>query len=250
MSKKKSKASRRGPIRIVLFLLLLLIALGVFFAAFQLKTVYVRGNLHNTPDEVTDILRKKPIMGNTILAKLFNTNRKIEDPGFIDSVNVEILSREAVRAVVTERTFVGCVGAGASLWYFDASGKVMATAQELTPGEYVPRVYGLVPDRDPELGSYLMVSNTKVFSMLAMLKARIDVSPELMPDRVDFDSSGTMKLTIGSVEVLLGDGEKLELRLRQLAGVMPELLSGGYSGTLHLENYDGSQTGLIFDKRE
>ena len=55
-----------------------------------------------------------------------------------------------------------------------------------------------------------------------------------------------MSLSYGDVTVLLRSGEKLELRLRQLSGVLPELMKG-YRGTLHLETYDGSQSGLIFD---
>ena len=99
-----------------------------------------------------------------------------------------------------------------------------------------------------ELGNYLTVRNTKMFSMLAMLRARIDVNETMMPDLVRFDDDGAMSLIYGDVTVLMGSGEKLELRLKQLAGVMPELLSGSYKGTLHLENYDGSQKGLIFDQ--
>ena len=58
-----------------------------------------------------------------------------------------------------------------------------------------------------------------------------------------------MSLYYGDVTVLMGSGEKMEMRLKQLSGVMQELLGGGYSGTLHLETYDGSQAGLIFDKK-
>ena len=102
---------------------------------------------------------------------------------------------------------------------------------------------------DPEIGCYLSVMNTKVFSMLAMLRGRIDLNPDMMPDRVVFDESGAMSLYYGDVTVLMGSGEKMEMRLKQLSGVMQELLGGGYSGTLHLETYDGSQAGLIFDKK-
>lgn len=249
MSKRRSRAARRRLFRLVFTLILIAVLLAVFLIFFRLKTVVVRGNLHNAPEEVTELLLEKPILENTVLAKLFNTNRKIESPGFIDSLDVEILSPDKIRVYVTERSFVGCIPAGAFWWYFDASGKVLARASDRTPGENVPYVEGLDIRRDPEIGSFLEVLNTKAFSMLAMLRARIDLNPAMMPDKVVFDEAGAMSLLYGDVEVLVGSGEKLELRLKQLSGVMSELMSGDYAGTLHLETYDGSQAGLIFDKK-
>ena len=249
MSRKKSKAARRRSMRLALILILLAAAVIGFLTVFRLRTVYVRGNLHNAPEEVTALLLERPIAENTVLARLMNANRKIEDPGFIDSINVQILGRDTIRVQVNERVFVGCVAAGAYYWYFDSSGKVMARAKERTEGEHVPLVEGGgIEAGKIELGNYLTVRNTKMFSMLAMLRARIDVNETMMPDLVRFDDDGAMSLIYGDVTVLMGSGEKLELRLKQLAGVMPELLSGSYKGTLHLENYDGSQKGLIFDQ--
>ncbi len=240
---------RRRIRRTVLTVIVLAAFAAAFLIVFRLKTVIVSGSLHNTPDEITALILERPIAENTILAKLFNTNRKIEAPGFVDSINTEILGRDKVRVTVTERTFVGCLPAGAFWWYFDASGKVLANASDRTEGEHVPSVEGIDFRGDPEIGCYLSVMNTKVFSMLAMLRGRIDLNPDMMPDRVVFDESGAMSLYYGDVTVLMGTGEKMEMRLKQLSGVMQELLGGGYSGTLHLETYDGSQAGLIFDKK-
>lgn len=248
MSKRKSRAKRQRLFRVLFSLALLAAAVFAFLVIFQLKTVRVRGNLHNAPEEITELLLQRPIAGNTVLAKLLNTNRKIEDPGFIDSIDVEILGPDTVRVYVTERSFVGCIPAGAYWWYFDSSGKVLARTSDRMEGENVPYVEGLENRGDPEIGSYLSVVNTKAFSMLAMLRARIDANPAMMPDKVVFAGDGSMSLYYGDVVALLGTGEKLELRLKELSGVMSELMNGDYHGTLHLETYDGSQAGLIFDK--
>ena len=248
MSRRRSKAARRRLRRMILTIVLIAVLVTAFLVVFRLKTVLVRGNLHNTPSEITELLLERPIAENTVLAKLLNTNRKIDKPGFVDSVNVEILGRDTVRVTVTERTFIGCIPAGAFWWYFDATGKVLAQAQDRTEGEYAPLVEGLELRSDPEIGSYLPVMNTKIFSMLTMLRAGVDLNPQMFPDKVVFDDTGAMSLYYGDVTVLVGTGEKLELRLKQLSGVMPELLGGDYKGVLHLETYDGSQAGLIFDK--
>ena len=67
-----------------------------------------------------------------------------------------------------------------------------------------------------------------------------------MPDMVTFDGKSSMTLTYGDITVLLGTGEKLELRIRKMGEVLPAI-EGKYKGTLHLETYDGSQSNLIFD---
>ena len=167
MSRKKSKAARRRSMRLVLILILLAAAVIGFLTVFRLRTVYVRGNLHNAPEEVTALLLERPIAENTVLARLMNANRKIEDPGFIDSINVQILGRDTVRVQVNERVFVGCVAAGAYFWYFDSAGKVMARAKERTEGEHVPLVEGGgIEAGKIELGNYLTVRNTKMFSCI------------------------------------------------------------------------------------
>ena len=248
MSRRKSRAARLAALKTAAVLILVAVLVVVFLVVFRLRTVYVRGNMHNAPDEVTALLLERPCAENTILTKLLNTKRKIETPGFIESIDTEILGRDTLRVLVTERTFVGCVPAGAYWWYFDASWKGLANAPERTAGEYVPSVEGLTLRSDPEIGSYLPVMNTRMFSMLAMLRARVEMNPNVFPDKAVFDEEGNMSLIYGPVTVLMGNGEKMELRLKQLAGVIEELLGGAYEGTLHLENYDGSQAGLIFDK--
>ena len=246
MSKKRSKRAALRLRRRLITLVLLALLIALFFFAFRLQTVYVSGNIHNKPGEITELILEKPVLGNTVLAKLFNTNRTIDSAGFADRINVHILDRNTVRVIVTERRFVGRIMYGGRWYYFDSSGEVLAEAETAAEGDGIPPVEGLSPLSDPVVPGKLQITNTKVFSMLGMLRNRTEVQKEMIPDRVVFGSDSSMSLSYGDVTVLLGSGEKLELRLRQLSGVLPELMKG-YRGTLHLETYDGSQSGLIFD---
>lgn len=218
-----------------------------FLLFFRLKTVIVSGSVHLKPDEVTRILLERPSAENTLLTKLFNTNRTLNREGFVERIDTQILGRDKLRVIVEERKFVGCVEAGGAYWYFDSSGRVYAKAPQRTKGEPIPLVEGLELRADPEVMFQLPVANTKAFSMLAMLRNFVDSDPGMLPDSAVFEGSA-MTLRYGKIDVLTGSGEKLEMRLRELSGVLPELKSG-YQGTLHLENYDGSQNGLIFDRK-
>ena len=246
MSRKRSRRAARRRRRRILRVFLLAAALAAFFILFQLRTVVVSGNLHNGPSEITDLILERPVLGNTVLAKLFNTNRKISGPGFVDAVNVHIVSRDKIRVSVSERRFVGRVLSGELWYYFDVSGAVMAQAAEPRTDDGIPPVEGLAFVADVEIGKKLPIVNTKIFAMLGMLRNRAEANPKMVPERVVFGENSAMSLVYGPVTVLLGNGEKLEMRLKELSAVLTQLLSG-YSGTLHLENYDGSQNGLVFD---
>ncbi len=219
-----------------------------FLLVFRLRVVVVNGSLHTKPQDVTAILLERPGAENTILIKLLNTNRKLEREGFIDSLNAVIQGRDKLRVIVKERQFVGCIEYGGMYWYFDSAGYAKARAAARTAGEPIPPVEGLTLRGEPQIMEALPALNTKAFSMLAMLRGAVDADPALLPDRVSFDGSA-MTLYYGEITVLMGNGEKMELRLKQLRQLMPEL-SSGYRGTLHMENYDGSQKGILFDKLE
>ena len=250
MSRRRSRRRDRERELLIRKRLIIFTALAAllvfFFLFFQLRVVRVKGNLHEKPEEVTALLLTRPSAGNTLLTALMNMNRTITTPGFIESVRCEILARDALRVYVTERKFVGCAEYKGKWWYFDSSGKVMAEAASPVEGELTPPVEGLAISAEPTLTFVLPTSNTRSFAMLGMLRNRIEVNNALRPDKVIFEGSA-MTLVYGDVNVLMGTGEKLELRLRQLNALLPELTSG-YSGTLHMETYDGSQGGIVFDK--
>ncbi len=227
-------------------MILAVLAVVLFFAVFRLRTVVVSGNIHSAPSEITEILLQRPVLGNTLLTMLLNNGRRVEGEGFADRLKVTVTGRDSVRVVVEERPFVGRVESGGVWYYFDTSGEVLASSASPLGGDGIPPVEGLELLAEAETMRYLPITNTKIFSMLGMLKNRIDVREEMIPDKVVFGSDSAMTLVYGSVKVLMGSGEKLEMRLRELSGVIDEL-KAGYSGTLHLENYDGSQNGLIFD---
>lgn len=245
MSKKRSERRRRGRKRF--WLLLVPAAIAVLWILFPLRTVVVSGNIHNPPADITELLLEKPTGGNTLLAWFFNRKRRITSPGFIESLHTEITGRDSLRVEVTERPFVGRTEWNGSSWYYDSSGTVMAQVAIPAEGEWIPRVTGLDPAAAPALGEVLGVPFRNCFSMLGVLRSIYEADPSMAPDLVEFDSKGDMTAVYGDVRILLGDGEKLEMRVRKMAEVLP-VLREGYRGTLHLEGYDGSQSGLIFDK--
>ena len=66
------------------------------------------------------------------------------------------------------------------------------------------------------------------------------------PDKVIYDADSNITLIYGDIEVWLGKDEHLEEKMNTLASIMQEM--DGLSGILHLEEYDSSRSGVIFEK--
>ncbi len=228
---------------ILLALLLLIVGFWYFF---QLETVVTRGNVHESADEVTALVTGRFDTGNTVLTKLFNTERNVGGVGFVDRVNAVITSRSSIRVDVKEKRMVGYVEDHGSYYYLGKDGKVEAVSAAPYPGDGIYAVKGLELLTSVEVGHTLPIQGTKPFVLLDTLRSSVDRYKNL-PDTVTFAEDGSMTLTFGKVNVLIGDGTNLQGRMEELSGIMKKM-DETWSGTLHLENFDGSQKQIVFDR--
>ena len=249
-SRKRKRRRRRG-LRIFLDILLFLTATIVSLAlVFQLKQVKVEGNVHNTSDEVLTLVRQCPAEDNTLLTALMNNGRTFPDEGFISSFKVRITSVSSVTVTVVEKRLVGVLRDNGTYWYFDGGGIVQARSSTLKDGDEIPYVTGLDPNAEIVIGEKLPCARLKKkLTMLSSLRDRIDQGLDT-PDSTAFSKDGALTLTYGDVSVKLGDGSHIDLRLAKLADILPILERDDYSGTLHLEQYDGTQKNIVFKKNE
>ena len=110
--------------------------------------------------------------------------------------------------------------------------------------DYIPFIEGLVFS-EAAVGETLPVADPGVFKTIGSLKNIVNKN-NIPPDRVAFAEDGTLSLVYGQASVLLGADENLEAKLEELTGILPKMTD--LSGTLHLENFDGTQDRVIFDK--
>ncbi len=250
MSRKRSKRRRkkRSGIAARLFGFLLVASLLVALAAvtFQLQNLVITGNVHVTADEVKAVVLSAPTGGNTVLTKLFNTNRQVKGNGFISRVDAKITDRNTVAVTVTEHRFVGVLKEDDNYWYIRSDGTAQASAAKRRKGEKLPLINGLTLTSRVKLGTPLPIQGTKPFVLLDSLKSMTDLY-DIVPDAVEFASDGSMSLIYGGVTVMMGDGTNLEGRMKELAGIL-EKMDGSYNGILHLERFERSGSPIVFDQ--
>ena len=120
------------------------------------------------------------------------------------------------------------------------------TSEDTFEENYIPEITGLVIS-GAAVGERLPVKYSSIYAALGALKSFAEGN-RIYPTSVDVSGKGNLQLHFNDVTIDLGDGTHIEKRLDVFKHIIYELL--GRSGTLHLENYDGTQSRLIFSKNE
>src|SRR5699024_5628644 len=128
-----------------------------------------------------------------------------------------------------EKVLSGYVQYAGSNVYFDSTGTVLEITETVYDG--IPLVSGVTME-EPSLYQKLPVGNAaQMRTMLSITQLLIDA--ELIPDNISFDENLNISLSIGSVQVELGQDEYLEEKVANLVTIYQEI--SGQSGTLHME---------------
>lgn len=235
--------SRKRFIVIVFMVLFIIIVVGIAFVLgqYHVKTVVVEGNEHYTAEEIEEMVLPKGIWNNSILLSIKYSKKKMEDIPFVESMDVEIVSKNEICIHVYEKVLAGCVSYLDRYLYFDREGIVVETSQELTDG--VPQIDGLkfdhvimhekIPVRDEEIFSEIL----KVTQLLAKY--------QLSADHIYFNKDKEITLMFDEARINLGTDAYIDEKIEQLSYILPNL--EGKSGTLHLEAYDENTTKINFE---
>lgn len=240
---KDSTFSRKKFIVVTVILLLLLVSAGGYYvlSACHVKTVTVEGNEHYTAEEIKEMILPGGIRDNSIFLSVKYSGKKMEDIPFVESMDVEIVSKNEIRIRVYEKKLAGCVSYLGSYLYFDREGIVVETSQKLTEG--VPVIKGLTFDHIV-MHEKIPVEQESIFGEILKV-TQLLAKYELGADEIYFNGNGEVTLLFGQARVLLGTDENIDEKVEQLAYILPNL--EGKTGLLHLENYDENTTKINFE---
>lgn len=246
MEKTKNGAFRKKFIWITVILVSLLLLGGVYYilTEFRVDEVLVDGNEHYSEKEIQDMVLPGGVRDNSLYLSLYYRKKEITDVPFVESMDVEILSRKKIAIHVYEKKLAGCVKYLGNYMYFDRTGVVVESARELTDG--VPQISGLTFDH-VVLHEQLPVADKAVFSEILKVTQLLG-KYELKADKIYFGANKEVTLMFGKARVNLGDDTNIDEKVMQLTNILPSLENK--VGTLHMENYDDSTTTIHFEQEK
>lgn len=246
MEETKNGAFKKKFIWATVILVVMLLCGGLYYLSseFRVDEVLVDGNEHYTQDEIKEMVMPGGILDNSLYLSVLYRNKEINDVPFLESMDVEVISRKKIAIHVYEKKLAGCVLYLGTYMYFDRKGIIVESAKELTEG--VPQISGLSFDHIV-MHEQLPVADKDVFGQILKVTQLLG-KYDLNADKIYFSSQNEITLLFGKARVYLGTDAYIDEKVMQLTNILPSL--EGKAGTLHMENYDDNTTTIHFEQEK
>lgn len=210
---------------------------------YTVTTIYVEGNVHYTNEEIIEMVIGDGIYGNnSLFLSLKYRDKGIDDVPFIQTMDVEVETRDTIRIIVYEKALAGYVAYLGRYVYFDKDGIVVETSMEKTEG--IPQVTGLKFDH-VILHDQLPVEKPEVFADILNITQQLD-KYSMSADKIYFDTNYQITLLFGEARVALGNDIYIEEKIMKLQYILPDLL--GKSGILDMREYNEDTKSYSFEQ--
>ena len=244
----KEERRRKKRRKIGLYILILLIAAGVFIVmnVFTVENVVVEGNELYSSTQIENMVLNDEYSWNSLYVDLKYRFVDIGEVPFVDTMEVSLDNPHTVHIKVYEKGMLGylyinSIGQNA---YFDKDGFVVETSTEVIDG--VPKITGISCE-EVVLYEKLQLENSDILRDLLNLTQTLK-KYNLLPDEIQYDSNMEPVLYYGTIQVKIGSEDNLSQKVVRLSIILPQL--DGLSGTLHLETWTPETTDIIWDRAE
>ncbi len=247
MSRRRKK-KKRGVFLVFIELILgiailLMLFGGAAYLLCPLEDVSVEGTDLYTSDEITGYILDDEYCGNTVYAFLKNKIFPKGDAEFIESFDVHITGLHSLTIICNEKTILGYLAEDdGSYIYFNYDGEIVEISDTFVDRGYM-KVQGVTCE-EPVVGSKLSIGESEMGYLTSLIK--ILNKNNLMPNVVSYDEDGRITLAYDTYNISIGSSVYLEEKIERVMLILPQI--EGLYGTLHLENYSGSNTDIVFEK--
>ncbi len=238
------RVKRAGIVLAVFSSLLLLLTGGFLYIInnYKVTTVHVDGSVHYTNEEIMEMVMGGRFGDNSLFLSLKYRDKGIEGVPFIETMDVDIESRDTIRITVYEKALAGYVKYLGRYVYFDKDGIVVETSTEETAG--IPQVTGLSFDH-VILHEPLPVDKPELFDEILNITQQLS-KYSLTADRIYFDSVYNVTLYFGEAKIAMGENKDIDEKIMKLQYILPDLL--GKSGTLDMREYSEDTKTYSFEQ--
>lgn len=208
---------------------------------YEIKNVYVDGNIHYSDEQIKDIVMNERFGHNSFYLSLKYRNKSINDVPFVEKMDVKVEAPDTIRVLVYEKTLAGFIEYLGRYIYFDKDGIVVESSLMKTMG--VPEVIGVdfdyvvVHEKLPVKDESLFQNVLNVTKL--MTKYGFDA------EKMYFKSNGDIVLYKDDIIIALGSFENLDIKIMNLPSIVGKL--EGRKGTLRMENYTEDTKKVSFE---
>lgn len=247
VKKSKKKTSKWKLILLAILSAILAVAIGALLMVkvFVVKNVKVEGNELYDENLIKTTVLNDEYSWNSLYVFLKYTFMDTSQLPFIDTMEITMEDPQTLKIKVYEKGMLGYlyIPAIEQNAYFDKDGIVVETSQRVI--ENVPRIDGLECSA-VVLYEKLPIDN-KLLKQLLTLTQRLK-GAGLEPDAIQYGVKNAPILKYENVFVNMGSMKYLTQKVERIKKQLPKL--EGMTGTLHLENWDGKTTNIVFEKAE
>lgn len=223
--------------KIGMILLLFVLVAGIGFRVTMLKSVKIKGNILYTEEEIKNSVIPGIWEKNAFILYVKDKLGGIDEPPFVQEIDLEWTSRRNVIIHVYEKSIIGCMKYMNQYVYFDRDGIVLQSTEK--PLVSVPYVTG-VDFGDFVLHEKISVEDDGVFEVIMNL-SQIISHLNLDIDRIHISGS-EVTLVSGKVKILLGDEKNYDEALTALKSVLKTVKKENYEGEIDLTGYKSGST--------
>ncbi len=250
MKLRRPRKLKMTPLRKAgMIVIVILLALVIFFTVFHTETVIVSGNTRYSDEDIKAMCLDGALSNNTFLFTLIHGTIRLSDMPYLDHVDSEMIDRNTIHLSVDERISAGRIEFGGKMIYFDKKGNVLEIRE---PGDdqdlTAVLVEGVRPEAETiETGDVIFGENEELLTEVSILSVLL-LQYDLTPDKVMIGEDNSMTLIFGNLEFNLGSDAFLEEKMARAAAIYADVK--GSTGILHLEDYSESQKDIIFEEKQ
>lgn len=242
--RRKQKKRKRILVALLVFLLLIAAAALIIWKVFTVESVKIKGNEHYSDEQIEKFVLNDEYSWNSLYVFLKYRFLEMDEIPFVDAMEISLKNPHTLEVSVYEKGILGYLYISSidQNAYFDKDGFVVETSKEMI--EDIPQVEGLNCDK-VVLYEKLPLKNEKILKSLLTATQSLKKN-EVVPEKIQFDANGDIRLTYGGITVMLGSSENLTEKIVRLPYILPQL--SGKKGTLHVENWTENTTDIIFNE--
>lgn len=226
---------------IVGLLAIAILIVGLYILCF-VREIQVENIQYSTQEEILDWIQEDTTIANSVITYVKYNFLENELPGKVKDVEIALNTPWSITVLVTEKVPIGGIELEEMYIYCDENGTVILESQE--PIEGITLIENIIVE-EYTLYETLEIESVEIFENVLEVITTLNEN-ELIIDNISCNGGAEVNITIGGIEILLGEDNYQE-KIAQIEPILANLVDE--EGTLDLVMYSSSDDIISFVRK-